>query len=75
MLTRGIHEFVFGAPVGEAEDWLRFWEILGFTVAREGGLDADTAGALYGHAAGLRSWQLRHAGCATFETGLVRLQG
>ena len=70
----GIHEFVFGAPGGEADEQLRFWHRLGFEPAEEGRFDAAAAGRCYGHVSGLRSVRLRHPGCDSFETGLVRLQ-
>lgn len=73
-LEHGVYEFVFGADRAQAERLLAFWEVLGFTVIAEGGLDANRAEALYGHDAELSSWRLAHPGCATFGTGLVRLQ-
>jgi len=70
----GIHEFIFGALQSERDELLRFWEVLGFVFDAEGALGAKAAEAAYGHASSLVSLQLRHPGCATFNTGLVRLQ-
>ena len=70
----GIHEFIFGALKSERDELLAFWEVLGFTVADEAHISASTASELYGHEQGLTSLRLRHKGCDTFETGLVRLQ-
>jgi hypothetical protein len=74
MIRNGIYEFIFGAKDGSQDHWLEFWAMLGFVPAEEGRLDAVRAGELYGHQSGLQSIRLRHAGCARFETGLVRLQ-
>lgn len=70
----GVHEFVFGGLLSEREDLLKFWGVLGFEVANEGGLSSSDSAALYGHAQDLVSIGLRHPGCDTFNTGLVRLQ-
>ncbi len=70
----GIHEFVFGAPASEREPLLRFWAALGFEPVDEGHLEPEAAGRAYGHSQGLSGVRLRHRGCDTFNTGLVRLQ-
>ncbi len=70
----GVHEFVFGALVTERAELLDFWSVLGFEVAAEGQLEAAAAGKLFDHASNLTSVRLRHKGCDTYETGLVRLQ-
>lgn len=72
--SAGIHEFVFGGLRAEREETLRFWGQLGFRASDEGGLSAKDAAKAYGHESGLESVRLRHPGCDTFETGLVRLQ-
>jgi hypothetical protein len=72
--SSGVYEFVFGGLESERDELLRFWEVLGFVPAGEGSLDAQAAGAAYGHQSRLHSIRLRHPGCDTFETGLVRLQ-
>lgn len=73
MIRQGIHEFVFGLEDGQQDEWLQFWEMLGFTPVLEGRLDRDQAERLYGHASALHSFRLAHPGCKTFGTGLVRL--
>lgn len=73
-VRQGISEFVFGLPEGRREEMLRFWKVLGFEPVAEGTLDADAAGALYGHAATLHGLRLKHRGCERFGTGFVRLQ-
>ena len=70
----GVYEFVFGALQSETDALLKFWQVLGFEVAQEGQLVAADAGRLYGHDSALQSYRLRHPGCNTFDTGLVRLQ-
>ncbi|MGI9236860.1 MAG: hypothetical protein ACR2QZ_05655, partial [Woeseiaceae bacterium] len=70
----GVFEFVFGAPQTERDEALKFWTVLGFTPEAEGSMNAGQARDVYGHASQLVSVRLRHTGCATFETGLVRLQ-
>lgn len=70
----GVHEFVFGGLQSERDELRKFWSVLGFEVDREGALSAAAAGRLYGHESELVSLRLRHAGCDTFNTGLVRLQ-
>ena len=70
----GLYEFVFSAHASERERLLAFWSELGFLPEAEGRLSANDAKALYSHASALQSVRLRHAGCATHETGLVRLQ-
>lgn len=70
----GIFEFVFGALESEREELLKFWSVLGFEPKAEGSLTPAQAQAVYGHDSNLVSVRLRHRGCATFETGLVRLQ-
>ncbi|MEM1092014.1 MAG: hypothetical protein AAF552_03225 [Pseudomonadota bacterium] len=70
----GIHEFIFGAPNAERETLLRFWAILGFEPVDEGRLGPEAAGLAYAHQQDLTSVRLRHRGCDTFNTGLVRLQ-
>lgn len=70
----GVHEFVFGALQAERDEMLRFWAVLGFTPEAEGSLTAEEAHDAYGHTSRLVSVRLRHTGCATFETGLVRMQ-
>lgn len=70
----GVYEFVFGALQTEREDLLKFWAVLGFEIDCEGDLSGADAGNLYGHNSNLQSVRLRHTGCDTFETGLVRLQ-
>jgi hypothetical protein len=72
--SAGVYEFVFGGLQSERDELLQFWEVLGFTVSEEGGMSAAAAGESYGHAADLVSLRLRHRGCDTFDTGLVRLQ-
>lgn len=72
--SAGIHEFVFGGLQSEREELLKFWGVLGFELTDEGDLGRDDANALYGHGEGVVSLRLRHPGCATYETGLVRLQ-
>ncbi len=72
--TAGIHEFVFGAPAAERDALLKFWQVLGFEPVDEGKFDASQAGSAYDHAQKLSSVRLRHQGCVTFNTGLVRLQ-
>ncbi len=73
MSRQGVHEFIFGAPAGQQDAWLRFWETLGFHTAAEGRLDAAKSGRLYGHPSELHAFRLRHPGSDTFDTGLVRL--
>ncbi len=70
----GIYEFVFGNHVSRRDELIQFWHILGFEVEQEGQLSAAEAGQFYGHAADLVSLRLRHTGCNTYNTGLVRLQ-
>lgn len=72
--TAGVHEFVFGAPIGERDSMLKFWQVLGYEPVSDGELDAERAGDAYGHSQSLNSVRLRHRGCDTFSTGLVRLQ-
>lgn len=73
-VPQGISEFVFGAERAEEEALLRFWAVLGFKPVAEGALSAARANALYGHNSALRSLRLAHSGCASFNTGYVRLQ-
>jgi hypothetical protein len=70
----GVYEFIFGAHQDKREELLRFWEVLGFRPAHEGGFTAGEAAAFYGHEADLVSIRLQHPGCETFGTGMVRLQ-
>lgn len=69
----GIHEFVFGALLTERDELLRFWEVLGFMVDAEGRMSAASAAEFYGHGSELVAVRLRHSGCSTYNTGLVRL--
>ena len=73
-VKQGISEFIFGAERSKESALLKFWDVLGFRPVAEGSLDADAAGALYGHRSGLRSLRLKHAGCDSWQTGYVRLQ-
>lgn len=70
----GVFEFVFGALQTERDEALKFWAVLGFTPEAEGSMNAGQARAIYDHDSQLVSMRLRHTGCSTFETGLVRLQ-
>ena len=72
--TAGVYEFVFGGLLEERDELLRFWRVLGFELADEGHLSAEQSAHCYGHRSELLGLRLRHPGCATFETGLVRLQ-
>ncbi len=69
----GVHEFIFGLEDGSQDEWLQFWELLGFRPVQSGQLGAADAGRLYGHASELASVRLRHSGCAAHDTGAVRL--
>lgn len=70
----GVFEFVFGALQAERDELLKFWSVLGFEPELEGSLNGEQAHAVYGHESSLVSLRLRHSGCASYETGLVRLQ-
>lgn len=72
--SRGIYEFVFGAPAGERDELLAFWQVLGFEPVAEGRLPADLAATAYGHGSRLTALRLEHRGCRSFGTGYVRLQ-
>lgn len=50
---------------------LRYWGEFGYRPVAEGALGADAAGALYGHASGLRSVRLQNGDVSTH--GLLRL--
>lgn len=70
----GIHEFVFGNEISRQNEIIEFWRILGFEVEQEGQLTATNAKKFYGHQSELLSLRLRHSGCNSYNTGLVRLQ-
>lgn len=74
MAVSGVHEFIHGHEASDRERVLHFWSILGFEPVEEGYLGAGEAGALYGHGSALTSIKLAHPGCATYDTGYVRLQ-
>lgn len=65
----GLYEHWYGTQDIDAA--IAYWGQLGFRPLARGGLDAASAGALYGHAAPLESVRLRHAG--TDRQGLIRV--
>jgi len=74
LTNAGIHEFIFGGEMSRETEYLEFWEKLGFVPVKEGCFSGEKSDTFYGHNAELRSIRLRHPGCDTFNTGLVRLQ-
>ena len=74
MAASGVHEFIHGHGAGDRESVLHFWSIFGFEPVEEGQLAAAEAEKLYGHPSVLASVRLAHPGCATYDTGYVRLQ-
>lgn len=74
LCSQGIYEFIFGGEISRVQEYLDFWEILGFYPITEGSLSAADANTLYDHHAELKSIRLKHSGCDSFNTGYVRLQ-
>lgn len=74
LTNSGIYEFVFGGDINRKDEYLTFWKTLGFTPTEKGAFNSSQARKFYGHDAELLSIRLKHPGCDTFNTGLVRLQ-
>jgi len=72
--SAGVHEFVFGGEIERAQEYLDFWETLGFLPIQEGAFSLAEARAFYHHESALHSIRLKHSGCDSFQTGYVRLQ-
>lgn len=74
LTSSGVYEFIFGGEIARKQEYLDFWETLGFVPVENGTLKSEQARAFYGHEAELHSIRLKHPGCDTFGTGYVRLQ-